>query len=92
MNSGSMSYQHIGHLETAPLLILLSKGLDNQGIEPVTPGLIHQHVMHYTTAALIALNLTHCILVDPSTFIFWMCPFVILGVSGLFCRFDGISC
>ena len=57
MNSGLMSYQHIGHMETGLLLKLLSKGLDNQGIEPMTPGLIHQYVMHYTTAALVALNL-----------------------------------
>ena len=32
-------------------------------------------------------TLTHCILVDSSTVIFWMNPFVILGVSGLFCLF-----
>ena len=31
--------------------------------------------------------LTHCILVDPSTVICWTNPFVILGVSCLFCRF-----
>ena len=30
-------------------------------------------------------KLTHCILVDSSTVICWMSPFVILGVSGLFC-------
>ena len=40
--------------------------------------------------------LFHCILVDSSTNICWMSPFVILGVSGLFCRFyfifDGKSC
>ena len=35
-------------------------------------------------------RLTHCILVDSSTIIFWTSPFVILGVSGLFCRFDSI--
>ena len=31
--------------------------------------------------------LTLCILVDASTFICWTSPFVILAVSGLFCRF-----
>ena len=31
--------------------------------------------------------LTHCILVDSSTVIGWMSPFVILGVSGQFCLF-----
>ena len=40
--------------------------------------------------------LTHCILVDSSTVICWMGPFIILGVSGLFCCFysifDGKSC
>ena len=34
--------------------------------------------------------LTHCILVDSSTVICWMGPFVILGVSGLFCYFYSI--
>ena len=29
--------------------------------------------------------------VDSSTLIFWMSSFVILGVSGLFCRFYSIS-
>ena len=29
--------------------------------------------------------LTHCILMDSSIVICWMRPFVILGVSGLFC-------
>ena len=37
--------------------------------------------------------LTHCILVDSPTVIYWMSPFVILGMSGLFCcfyyNFDG---
>ena len=33
------------------------------------------------------LCLTNCILVDSSTVIFWTSPFVILGVSVLFCRF-----
>ena len=41
-------------------------------------------------------NLTHYILVDFSTVICWTSPFVILGMSGLFCNFysifDGISC
>ena len=41
-------------------------------------------------------RLTHCIPVDSSTVIYWLSPFVILGVSGLFCRFysifDGKSC
>ena len=32
--------------------------------------------------------LTHCILVDSSTVICWTSPVVILGVLGLFCRFD----
>ena len=35
-------------------------------------------------------TLTHCILVDSSTLIFCTSPFVILGVSGLFCRFHSI--
>ena len=39
---------------------------------------------------------THCILVDFSTVICMTSPVVILGVSGLFCRFysifDGKSC
>ena len=35
-------------------------------------------------------SLTHCILVDSSTVICCMSPFVILEVSGLFCPFDSI--
>ena len=31
------------------------------------------------------IHLTHCLLVDSSTLISWTSPFVILGVSGLFC-------
>ena len=34
--------------------------------------------------------LTHCILVGSSTVIFWTSTFVILGLSGLFCRFYSI--
>ena len=34
--------------------------------------------------------LTYCILVDSSTVISWTSPFVILGVSGLFCHFYSI--
>ena len=34
--------------------------------------------------------LTYCILVDSSTFIFWISPFAILGVSGLFCSFYSV--
>ena len=34
--------------------------------------------------------LTYCLLVDSSTVICWASPFVILGVSGLFCGFDSI--
>ena len=30
-------------------------------------------------------GLTNCILVDSSTVIYWTSPFVLLGVSGLFC-------
>ena len=41
-------------------------------------------------------HLTQCILVDSSTVICWIRPFVILGVSGLFCRLysnlDGKLC
>ena len=41
-------------------------------------------------------SLTQCILVDSSTVICWTSPFVILGVSGLFCHiysiFNGKSC
>ena len=33
------------------------------------------------------LSLTRCILVDSSTVICWMSPFVILGMSDVFCRF-----
>ena len=33
------------------------------------------------------LFLAHCILVDTSTVICWVSPFVILGVSGQFCHF-----
>ena len=40
--------------------------------------------------------ITHCILVDSSTVVYWMSLFVILRVSGLFCRLysisDGKSC
>ena len=35
-------------------------------------------------------KITYCILVDSSTVICWTNPFVILGVSGLFCRFYSI--
>ena len=35
-------------------------------------------------------TLTKCILVDSSTVICWMSPFVILGVSSLFCHFYSI--
>ena len=34
--------------------------------------------------------LTHCILVHSSTVICWLSPFVILGVSDLFCHFYSI--
>ena len=34
--------------------------------------------------------LTNCILVDSFTVIWWTSPFVVLGVSHLFCRFDSI--
>ena len=51
---------------------------------------IHHHVFP-------PLLLTHFILVNSSTFIYWMSPFVILGGGvSLFCRFysifDGKSC
>ena len=36
------------------------------------------------------LYLTHCILVDFSTVIYWTRPFVILRVSGVFCNFNSI--
>ena len=36
------------------------------------------------------LLLTHCILVDSSTVICWMSPYVVLGVSCLFCPFHSI--
>ena len=42
-------------------------------------------------AAEVSRFLTHCILVDSSTVICWASPFVILGVSDLFCRFYFIS-
>ena len=35
-------------------------------------------------------TLVHYIQVDPSTVIYWTSPFVILGMSGLFCRFYSI--
>ena len=35
-------------------------------------------------------GLTHCILVDSSNVKCWTSPFVILGVSGLFCPFYSI--
>ena len=35
-------------------------------------------------------RLTRSILVDSSTVICWTSPLVILGVSGLFCRFQSI--
>ena len=38
----------------------------------------------------ISSKFTHCILVDSSTVICWTSPFVILGVSGLFCHFYSI--
>ena len=34
--------------------------------------------------------LTHCIMLDSSTVTCWTSPFVILGVSGQFCRFYSI--
>ena len=39
---------------------------------------------------LISSKFTHCILVDSSAVIGWMSPFVILGVSCLFCHFYSI--
>ena len=33
---------------------------------------------------------THCISVDSSAIIYWTSAFVILGMSGLFCRFNSI--
>ena len=35
-------------------------------------------------------TLTYCIKVDASTVIFWTSPFVILGVSSLYCCFNSI--
>ena len=40
-----------------------------------------------TVQILIILLLTHCILIGSSTVICWTSPFVILGMSGLFCLF-----
>ena len=39
-----------------------------------------------TVQILIRLLLTHCILIGSSTAICWTSPFVILGVSGLYCH------
>ena len=41
--------------------------------------------------AISCMDLTHCILVDSSTVICWMCLVIILGVSGLFCHLYSIS-
>ena len=45
---------------------------------------------------LLCLQINHCILVDSSTVICWTSPFVLSGVSGVFCRLytfsDGKSC
>ena len=38
----------------------------------------------------ITITLTHTILVDSSSVLCWTSPFVILGVSGLFCCFYSI--
>ena len=35
-------------------------------------------------------SLTHCLVVDSSSVICWMNPFVILGLSGLVCGFYSI--
>ena len=45
------------------------------------------HFLHLTSSTTLSQvrALTHCILVDSSTVTCWMSPFVILGVSGLFC-------
>ena len=36
-------------------------------------------------------TLSHYVLVDSSTITCWMSPFVILAMSGIFCRFYSIS-
>ena len=41
----------------------------------------------YKTFRKIQTCLTHCLLIDSSAVISWTSPYVILGVSGLFCRF-----
>ena len=59
-----------------------------------TPTVMHQSfvttVLHWLRSCLEKNSLTHCILVDSSTAICWMCPFLILGVLGLFCHFYSI--
>ena len=43
-----------------------------------------QNAMSHLLLIVIKQSLTHCTLVDSSTVICWMGPFVILGVSGIF--------
>ena len=53
-------------------------------------------VLFTACAVLPLVLLIHCMLVDFSTVIYWTSLFLILEVSGLFCRFnsifDGTSC
>ena len=50
----------------------------------------------FVRVVLSLIEVLHCVLVGSSTVFCWMSPYVILGVSGLFCRshsiFDGKSC
>ena len=47
-------------------------------------------VLPFNFVIIKAITLTHCLLVDTSNVICWTSPSVILGKSGLFCRFYSI--
>ena len=51
MNSGLTSHQQRGHTETGPRFKVSSERPEKRGIDLVTPGLVVQRVIHYTTAA-----------------------------------------
>ena len=52
-----MSHQQLGHMETGPRFQFSSERPEKRAINLAIPGLVVQHVIHYTTAAPKNLNL-----------------------------------
>ena len=107
---GLLSYLMFGGKTRSSIIFLLGKWCQNDVVKKsmrrhhVASTFIRRH---FTSCArwvtIVSLStfigqikLTQCISVDSSSIIYWASPFVILGVSGLFCCvysiFDGKCC